>query len=197
MKKVMMVIMIGMVALGAVYAGTGTEELTREEKNKILVEMAVGAINEGDWELMGRLYSPRYVQHSPGGQKTRSYAAFKMGCRKVKKALPNLRYKIQDIIAEGDKVVVRLRAYDIAKPKQTGAYSVRKKFEMTEIDIFQIDGRKIVQEWCEYDVENLRKQYKVLGYGGTSPEDAAKEYMQQLDFIEQFGEALKKEMDKR
>jgi len=197
MTRVKMVVLIGLAALGAVYAGNRPEDMTREEKNKLLVDVAVSAMNHRDWENMKKLYSPKYVQHGPGNRERIEWPEFEKNCREAQKALPNLRYKIEDIIAEGDKVVVRLSSCSTSKEKRPEGYSVGRKIEMTEIDIFRIEGGRIIEAWIEYDVENLRKQLGHLGYGGTSPEDAAKEYMNQLSYIEDFTDALIKEMDKR
>ena len=69
MKTVKMVVLIGLVALGAVYAGIRPEKMDRQEKNKLLVKVAIGAFNARDWEGMTELYSPRFVQHWPANQK--------------------------------------------------------------------------------------------------------------------------------
>jgi len=146
-----LIVLIGLVALGAVYAGTRPEAMTREEKNKLLVEVAIGAMNAGDWESMAELYSPRYVQHRPGNTKTTNWADFELGCRNIKRLLPTLRYEIEDIIAEGDKVAVRMKAIVTYKQEHHFSKTTEHKIEFTEMDMFRIEGKRIVEEWCELD----------------------------------------------
>ena len=56
MKRVKMVVLIGLAIFGVVYAGTRPEEMTKKEKNKLLVKVAIGAVNTGDWESLKELY---------------------------------------------------------------------------------------------------------------------------------------------
>lgn len=177
MKKVKIVLLIGLTALGGVYAGTkpkavlifdreASEAMTKEEKNKLVVEVALGAINTGNWEWVKKLYSPKFVQHQPGGQKKIDWEDFELGCRLAKNKLPKWDYEIEDIIAEGDKVAVRLKT--VFKFEERYAGNVRKgaKIVFTEIDIFRIEGGKIVEEWCECDEGHHKEKLRTLLYYG-------------------------------
>jgi predicted SnoaL-like aldol condensation-catalyzing enzyme len=156
--------LIGLAALGAVYAGTRPEDMTREQKNKLLVKVAIGAMNDGDWELMAELYSPRFVQYGPGDIKPIKWADFELGCRIMKNKFPALRLAIEDIIAEGDKVAVRLKT--VVTFKESHKYKTRRlgKVEMTEIDIMRIEGGRIVEEWCESDTADWNEKLRMLKY---------------------------------
>jgi len=164
MKRVTMIVLIGLAALGAVYAGTRPEDMTREQKNKLLVDVAIGAISAGDWELMAKLYSPRFVQHGPGDTKPTTWTDFELGCRLVHNKLPGLRFEIEDIIAEGEKVAVRL----------SWSYKNKRWFSMqgnpegeiggTELDLFRIEGGRIAEEWCECDPKQYMRLLRVIKY---------------------------------
>ncbi|GAJ10512.1 unnamed protein product, partial [marine sediment metagenome] len=147
---------------GVLCASAAQEELTREQKNKLLVDVAIGAMNDGDWELMSKLYSPRFVQHSPGDTKTITWADFELNSRIMKNKFPTLRLEIEDIIAEGDKVAVRLKT--VVTFKESHSYYIRGpgKVEFKEIDIMRITGGRIVEEWCESDTEVWIKKLRKL-----------------------------------
>lgn len=165
MKRVKMVVLIGLAALGAVYAGTRPEDMSREEKNKMLVKVALGAISTGDWEALSELYSPKFVQHSPGSREPIYWNQFELGCRMASQLFDDMRYKIEDIIADNDKVVVRLSSsLNFTKNKDT-RYETQAKLEMTEIDIFRIEGGRIVEEWCEYDYTSMEGKIKAFMVG--------------------------------
>lgn len=173
MKKVTMVVLIGLAVLGAVYAGTRPEELKNtekqqdlvaimpklkelenmptEEQNKMIVDGAIGAMNDGDWELMSNLYSPRFVQHGPGDSQPIKWSEFELGCRVIRQKMPTARIEIEDIIAEGNKVAVRLKTIVTYKVNPHGIKTTAEKKEFTEMDLFRIEGGRIVEEWCEYD----------------------------------------------
>lgn len=168
MKRVKMVVLIGLAALGVVYAGTRTEDMTREQKNKLLVEVAIGAINEGDWQTLSEVFSPKYVQHSPVSSEPITWTDFELSCRVVHNKLPTLRFEIVDIIAEGDKVAVR----------SSWSYRNKRWFSKlgnpegdiggTGLDMFRIEGGRIVENWCEYDPKQIMKLISAMKYMGKS-----------------------------
>lgn len=162
MKSAKIVVLIGMVAIGAVYAGTRTEELSREEKNKIIVEMAVGAVNEGDWDLLKGLYSPGYVQHQPGNSKKLTWQQFELSCRTVRQKLPTARMEIMDIVAEGDKVAVRIKTVITYRQYAYKSNQEMQRIELTEMDLFRIRNDRIVEEWCEADTQEIERKSRGL-----------------------------------
>ena len=162
MKTVKMIVLIGLVMIGAVYAGTRTDELSREEKNKIIVEMAIGAANAEDWDLMARLYAGRFVQHGRGDLKTTTWKQFELACRTVKQNFPTARFSIQDIVAEGDKVAVRGKTVITYKKSVYRSGTETKRVEFTEMDLYKIENDKIVEEWCEYDTADWETKARTL-----------------------------------
>lgn len=168
MKRVKMVVLIGLAVLGVVYAGTRPEDMTREQKNKMLVEVAIGAMQDGDWELMRKLYSPRFVQHGPGDTKTTTWTDFELGCRLVHNKLPTLRFEIEDIIAEGDKVAVRLSWRYRNKRWFSKQGNPEGDIGGTELDLFRIEGGRIAEEWCECDPKQYMRLLSAMKYMGKS-----------------------------
>jgi len=164
MKNAYKVVLIGLVVLGVVYAGTKPGAMTREEKNKDIVRWATEAVNRGDWEWMRDLYSPKFVQHSPASQEPMGWEDFELGCRIARRKLPDARYKIEDIIAEGDKVAVRLRLSTPVKSRWSSMQGKERVFEMTEIDIVRIADGRIVEEWVEYDMVKALELVRLMKF---------------------------------
>ncbi len=165
MKKISGIVLLIMVMLGAVYAKTRPETMTTEQKNKSLVEVALFAIEEGDWAMMAKLYSPKFVQHGSGGSKPTTWTDYELGCRIIHNKFPTLRHQIEDIFAEGDKVAVRLKTV-ITWNEVTTFNKYRSKgpgkVELTQIDIFRIAGGRIVEEWCELDSREWQSKLRGL-----------------------------------
>lgn len=164
MKRVKMVVLIGLAALGVVYAGTRPEDMTREQKNKLLVEVAIGAFNDGDWELMAKLYSPKYVQHGTGSAEIITWSELDLIFRVARQTFPTLRIEIVDIIAEGDKVAVRVKKVITYKESHSKYVRGNGKVEMPEMDLYRIEGGRIVEEWCEYDTAYVSAKMRKLRY---------------------------------
>lgn len=164
MKNAYKAVLIGLAVLGVVYAGTKPGAMTREEKNKAIVRWAMEAVNRGDWESLRDLYSPKFVQHSPASQEPTGWEDYELGLRIAHRKLPDFRYRIEDIIAEGDKVAVRLRLTVRNKrwfSKQSNPEGV---FEVTEIDIIRIANGRIVEEWAELDTAQALKLARVMKF---------------------------------
>ncbi|MBA7606427.1 hypothetical protein ES703_13575 [subsurface metagenome] len=165
MKNVYKVVLISLAVLGVVYADTKPDVLTQDKRNKELVRWAVNALNRGDWEAMKSLYSPRFVQHSPASQKPIGWEDYELGCRITYKKLPGLRRRIEDIIAEGDKVAVRLTLSATFTSNKGTRYEKKKTIEMTEIDIIRIAHGLIVEEWVECDTKQAERFVIAMKYG--------------------------------
>lgn len=162
MKNAYKVLLIGLAVLGVVYAGTKPGAMTTEKKNKAIVRRAMGATDRGDWELMKKLYSPQFVQHSPGSREPTGWEDYELGCRIVHAKFPELHYKIEDVIAEGDKVAVRLSLISPKKKLLTTQRNPAGVMVVTEIDIIRIADGRIVEEWVEYDIKQFSQLLRVM-----------------------------------
>jgi predicted ester cyclase len=75
-------------------------------------------------------------------------------------AFPNYKLLIDDMIAEGDKVVVRARMQAVHKGEFAGIAPTGKSVETTAIIIYQIAQEKVVKFWLQADVMGLIEQLK-------------------------------------
>ncbi|MFB0565966.1 MAG: ester cyclase [Candidatus Aminicenantaceae bacterium] len=65
---------------------------------------------------------------------------------------------IEDMIAEGDKVVVRWSGHSIHSSEYMGIPPTGKEVGITGISIIRIEGGKIVEEWTEMDSLGMMMQ---------------------------------------
>jgi predicted SnoaL-like aldol condensation-catalyzing enzyme len=114
------------------------------EENKAFVRRHFEEfVNQKNLEIADRNFSNDYREHGtdapagahpgPDGPKTYLAAAFKR--------YPDLRVTIEDIVAEGDKVVVRNRWQ--ATDAKTG-----EAIEFTGIVIWRMAGGKLAERWA-------------------------------------------------
>jgi len=164
MTRVKMIVLIGLAALGAVYAGSGPEKMTREEKNKAVVRRAIEAENRGDWELWKKLVTEEYVLHTPDEWEPKKRDDVELDARIRRRDYHDGRCVVEDIIAEGDRVAVRLKLVAMCVKGGFGMSEQAKEIWFTEIDILRLADGKIVEEWAEYD----RRSLKGLGWGNFS-----------------------------
>jgi predicted ester cyclase len=105
------------------------------------------------------LLAPGHVHHVADGDLTgpESVKQFVAGLRAT---FPDMRTTIEDIIAAGDKVVVRFTIYGTYQGRREGTIepAAGKQVRCTGIDIFRLAGGKIVERWGELDSLGLQRQ---------------------------------------
>jgi len=80
---------------------------------------------------------------------------------------PDLHVAIEDVIAEGYKVCIRLKETGTHTGKFRGLAPTGKKINYTAITIWRIVNSKVVEGWGVYDMLDFYKQLGVIEYKGT------------------------------
>jgi predicted ester cyclase len=110
--------------------------------------------NQGNVALFDELAAPDFVNHDPARPNVRTREDYKRGATEVRSAYPDLHFTIEDMIAEGEQVVMRLTFHgtntgDIVTPMHIPATG--KQVTMTEILIVRVASGKVVELWSEAD----------------------------------------------
>jgi predicted ester cyclase len=77
-------------------------------------------------------------------------------------AFPDLHFTVEDIIAEGDKVVTRLTCRGTQQGAFMGIPPTGKQATVTAIDINRFAGGKSVEHWLNMDTLGLLQQLGVI-----------------------------------
>jgi len=78
-------------------------------------------------------------------------AAFRANVADLRTGFPDIRFTIEDIIAEGDRAVVRWRWEATHDGPFRGNAPTHKRVTNTGITIYQLRDSKIVKNWLETD----------------------------------------------
>jgi predicted ester cyclase len=133
------------------------------DDNKTLVRRFYEEMDRGNLEALDTLVAEDYLDHSPSPfaglapERDGLKQAFKI----FLEATPGF-HRIEEQIAEGDKVVTRLTYYgkherDLPEAPRTGNY-----IKVTSITIHRIANRKLVETWAEKDLLRFMIQIGVL-----------------------------------
>ncbi len=137
------------------------------EKDKTnMRRMFEEVLNQGKLNVLDELIAPDFVAHYLRPPLTQDVAGFKKYIEANRTAFPDLHYVIEDMIAEGDKLVVRWTAKGTHKgPLATmpGIKPTNKPVTITGIVIARRDANgKGLEVWGNLDEVGLLQQ---LGLG--------------------------------
>lgn len=140
------------------------------EDNKRLVRRFYQEIDAGNLDAMDELVAADYVDHSPPpfpfppGRE-----GLKEAFRVFWAATPGT-HEIEDQIAEGDKVVTRMRARGTQVGDLPGIPATGNQMDMTATVIHRIENGRLAEKWSDKDVLRLLQQLEVLPPLGGPPE---------------------------
>ncbi len=104
-------------------------EANVESNKEVVLKVLKGAFIERDVTVVGRYFSPDYVQHNP---------VIPNGAAAIAGLIPtlkNLSYEIGMVVAEGDLVMVH------------GRYVGWGPKPLVAVDIFKVKGGRVVEHW--------------------------------------------------
>jgi steroid delta-isomerase-like uncharacterized protein len=130
------------------------------EPNKTLVrQIPEEMFNKGNLAIADELFAPNFSQHVqfPPGWPT-GVASVKQIVTMLRTAFPDFQYTIEDEIAEGDKVVMRLSARGTQLAPFMGIPATGKQATWTEIHIARIAEGKVAEHWANRDQLGLLQQ---------------------------------------
>ena len=132
------------------------------EENKAVLRRNEEVFNKGDLAVADETIAPNYVYHGSVGQEVKGLEGFKQYVTTLITAFPDLRLTIDDMVAEGDKVAMRLTARGTHKGDFMGIAPTGKHVTITGIVIQRIVGNKVVEGWLVNDQLGMLQQMGVV-----------------------------------
>src|SRR5574341_1640002 len=123
------------------------------EQNKALVRQIVEEVfNRGNVSLADEFLAPDFVDREelpPGIPRDRE--GVKQLTTMLRSAFPDFKATIDDIVAEGDKVVIRQTWSGTQQGEFMGVPPTGKSVSFGVIEIIRIAGGKVVEHWGQMD----------------------------------------------
>ena len=130
------------------------------EENKAIVRRFIEAYNKHDLSSIEDFVAPDYVDHTNQVGREGLKQLFNMAF----KAFPDLHETIEDIIAEGDKVWVRVTFTGTHTGEWMGIAPTGKKVTSEMVDIYRIVNGKHVEGRFVTDQLDFLKQLGAIEY---------------------------------
>jgi len=121
----------------------------------VLVDMLTERDPSGDRELRERWASVR------DGWVSRKAIEPKKLADALLPGIPDMQLPIEDVIAEGEKVLVRLRVKGTHGGDLMGVPATGRKIDIAVLDLFQIREGKLIEHWALLDNLGLLRQIGV------------------------------------
>jgi steroid delta-isomerase-like uncharacterized protein len=136
--------------------------MTTIDDNKALVRRFIDEIFvQGRKDAVDELLADDFVAHtwpSTGHPKD----DLKGAIDRTSGALSDPSFTIDDMIAEGDRVAVRLTTGATQVGTFMGMPASHKRYSIEEIHVFRIDGGKVVEHWHQFDQMGMMKQLGLM-----------------------------------
>ena len=150
------------------------------EENKAIVRKFFEAVNKRNLAVIDELIAPDYVDNT---LQRRGLENLKKFLRFLFKTFPDWYVNIANIIAEGDKVWIRVKYTATHTGEWRGSLPLipkrnyvlpptGKKITFTGVHIYHVVHGKVVERESVYDVLDFYKQLGVIEYKGFPDENA-------------------------
>jgi len=129
------------------------------EQNKALERRMYEEIyNKNNLGAYGQFFATDWVCHPSLPAVPPGLEGMKESHTLMSKAFPDMQVKLEDIVAEGDKVACRWTATATHKGEFMGMAATGKQVTVTGIHIDRIAGGKIVESWNYSDMMEVMQQ---------------------------------------
>jgi len=114
--------------------------------------------NQGALDVADELLAADCIVHTPPNPDTVGTEAFKGMVGMYLAAFPDLQWTTEDIIAEGDKVVIRWTATGTHQGELMSIPASGRQVTWTGMTIYRFADGKIVENWWAYDALGMMQQ---------------------------------------
>jgi len=116
-----------------------------------------------DWNmaLVDQLVSPEFTSHDWPQSGPTGPRAFRDYYSAIRSAVPDARYEVDDLIAEGDRVVVRWRLLGTHEGDFRGLAPTGRPITLKGIAIYRLEANKLMERWVVSDLHGLLEEIRV------------------------------------
>ena len=132
--------------------------MDNKEAARRLYETLNRVLETGDASLLDAVMDPGVVDHHPDPGQSPGLDGIKKGFLEFRAAFPDLRFTIEDLIAEGDKVACRLSTRGTHRGTFLGVAATGRTVEQRGIDFLRFSGGKMIERWGEFDTLRLLRR---------------------------------------
>ena len=138
------------------------------EKNKAIARLYAEELanfwRTGDTSFIDRIFDSNYVQHVPNVPAEMDIKQIFLAMRA---GIPDFETTIEDMVAEGDRVAIRVSWRGTHKGELMGIPPTGKRINATEMQFYRMANGKIVERWVETDMLGIMQQLGLIPRSGS------------------------------
>ena len=136
------------------------------EQNKAIVRRYQDALNANTLDALDALLAPNLISHNLLPGVPAGVSGAKMVHQGLQAAFPDQHTHIEDLLADGDKVVMRFTVSGTHKGPLMGMPATGKNYSVPGISIFRLADGKIAEHWGVFDQLAVMQQLGLVPMPG-------------------------------
>lgn len=134
-----------------------------EDANKELVRRAAAALFvRGDLDAVDELFHPDFVNHEAAARRSGGREGMKEVAAWLRETFGEPTFEEQGIVAEGDRVVLRVLFKGTHTGELMGIPATGRSFTVQQFHEYRIEDGKIAEHWACRDDVGMMRQLGVL-----------------------------------
>jgi steroid delta-isomerase-like uncharacterized protein len=142
--------------------------MSAEQNAELFRRFIEEGFNRGDMSVVDEALAPDFVEHeelppgiAPGREGVKQFVGM------LRSAFPDFKFTIDDVVAQGDKVVIRSTWTGTQQGEFLGIPPTGRGVSFGVIDIVRIAGGKAVEHWGQMDSLRMMQQLGVIPAPGA------------------------------
>jgi steroid delta-isomerase-like uncharacterized protein len=136
-----------------------TPEAGSTEANTTLLRDSIEAFNAGDMAKLLAVAAPDIVIHyAEMSEPLQGRETWQQGYELVKRAFPDLKIRVDDLVAAGDKVALRLTLSGTHQGEFQGIPATGRTISYVSHEFYRVADGLVAEEWICSDMASLFSQ---------------------------------------
>ena len=134
------------------------------ERNKALIRRLFDEVlNAGNFGLLDQLIGASYVEHNPVANQAAGAAGVRDRIRDLRKAFPDLRFVLDELVGEGEVVAARYHWQGTHKGTFLGIAPTGRRLSVRGMDFYRLEDGRVIEHWDVVDEFGMLSQLGDLG----------------------------------
>lgn len=140
--------------------------MSTQANKQVVQRFAEEFKNKGNHDIVDELFAPDFQHHFPDPRLPKGVEAMRGLGQSVVSAFPDVHVTVEELIAEGDRVVERTTARATHQGEFNGVPATGKAVQWTETHVYRLEDGKIAELWPQIDLLSLMVQIGAITPAG-------------------------------